>query len=156
MNVAESNIKEFCTENEINWTWSTPLASHHNGAVETMIKSVKNSLNKIVKDRILSEEEYRTVLAEVTASINSRPLWPSCDGDIEQQPITCADMLRPGGLPRDPESMNISCNPRKRYQFIQGVVNEWWKMWMCHFAPNLQARSKWYKERRNLEKGDIF
>ena len=91
----------------------------------------------------------------MTACVNSRPLWPSSDGDVDQPPITCLDLLRPSGLPRDPETMNISCNPRKRYQYIQSVVNEWWTLWMQHFAPNLQIRGKWFKKRSNLSVGDI-
>ena len=55
------------------------------------MKSVKISLNKVIKERVLSEDEYRTVLAEIADCINSRPLWPSCDGDIEQPPITSTD-----------------------------------------------------------------
>ena len=73
-----------------------------------MIKSVKTALNKVVKQQILNEEEYRTMLSEIATCINSRPVWPSSDDDIEQPPITCLDLIRPGGLPRDPSSMNIS------------------------------------------------
>ena len=65
-------IKEFCASKLIEWSFSTPTASHHNGVVEIMVKSVKSSLNKLVKERILSEEEYRTVISEVTNCINSR------------------------------------------------------------------------------------
>ena len=150
-----STLLEFCAKNVIQWTFSTPLASHHNGAVESMIKTVKLSLNKIVKERVLTEEEYRSVLSEIIACVNSRPLWPSGDGDVEQPLITCLDLLIPSGLPRDPETMNISCNPRKRYQYIQRLVNEWWALWMLHFTPNLQARGKWFKTRENLAVGDI-
>ena len=120
-----------------------------------MVKSVKISLNKVIKERVLSEEEYRTVLAEIANCINSRPLWPSCEGDIEQPSITCVDLLRPTGLPRDPICLNLSCHPRKRYQQIQSIVNEWWKLWMLHFIPNLQVRGKWLKTRENLCVGDI-
>ena len=119
-----SDIKGFCDRNSISWSFSTPLASHHNGAVESLVKSIKMSLNKVVKERILSEEEYRTVFAEITSCINSRPLWPSCDGNIQQPPITCLDLLRPAGLERNPESMNQSYNLRKRYHYIQLIVDE--------------------------------
>ena len=37
----------------------------------------------------------------------------------------------------------------------ENVVNDWWKIWLNNFAPNLQCRSKWYKDRRNVEVGDI-
>ena len=124
------------------------------GAVEAMVKSVKATLNKIVKNNILSEEDYRTVLCQITTCVNSRPLWPSTDGSVDQ-PIKRIDLLRPAGLPRDPENMNLTCNPRKRYQFIQNLVNEWWSLWMAHFVPNLQPRGKWFKRRENLSVSDI-
>ena len=108
-----------------------------------------------MRERALTEEEYRTIFSEVNASVNSRPLWPSNDGDINQPPITCNDILRPGGLERDPVTLNTVYCPRKRYEYIQNVVNEWWKLWLEHFVPNLQERSKWYKKRDNLSTGDI-
>ena len=153
--VENRKIKEFCASKLIEWSFSIPTASHHNGVVEIMVKSVKSSLNKLVKERILSEEEYRTVISEVTNCINSRPVWTSSEGDIEQAPITCNDLLRPDGLPRDPASLNLTCHPRKRHQQVRRMVNEWWRLWLLHFAPNLQCRSKWYKIRENLSVGDI-
>ena len=148
-------LMDFCHSKFISWTFSTPTASHHNGAVESMVKSVKTSLNKLIKGTVLDEEEYRTVFTEVSACINSRPLWPSSEGDIEQPPISCIDLMRPGGLPRDPDYLNLVSNPRKRYQKVQSIVNEWWNLWLLHFSPNLQPRNKWFKERENLSIGDI-
>lgn len=150
-----SRLLDFCDENLITWKFSTPLASHHNGAVESMVKCTKIALNKIVKGHLLSEEDYRTIFLEITACINSRPLWPASDGDVGGTPITCEDLIRPRGLPRDPIELNIAVNPRKRYQLIQNMVNEWWRLWMLHFTPNLQTRKKWFKIRENLEVGDI-
>lgn len=150
-----SPVLDFCEANLIEWSFSTPLAGHHNGAVESMVKSVKTALNKVVKGRVLWDEDYRTIFAEITACINSRPLWPSTDGDIDCPPITCEDMLRPTGLPRDPEELNVTCDPRKRYHQIQDIVNQWWRLWMLYFAPNLQSRSKWNKIRENVKVGDV-
>ena len=135
-------LKEFCSHYSLKWTFSTPTASHHNGAVESLIKSVKNAMNKVVKTHVLTEEEYRTVLCEIGSCINSRPLWPSTDGNIEQPPITCNDLIRPGGLQRNPVTMDLCDNPRRRYQHVQMVANEWWRLWMRYFVPNLQIRSK--------------
>ena len=137
-----TKLVDFCNEHSIKWTFSTPTASHHNGAVESMVKTVKLSLNKLLKNQVYKEEEYRTIFAQVTSIVNSRPLWPASDGDLSQPPITCNDLLRPRGLPRDPASMNVPINPRKRYDHIQNVVNDWWKIWLSNFTPNLQCRSK--------------
>ena len=135
------NLKDFIASINLHWTFSTPLASHHNGCVESLIKSVKMSLNKVIKENVLTQEEYRTVLVEVQSSINSRQLWPSDDGDLDQ-PITCNDLLHRKGLIHENDALNIS-NPRTRYGFIQKLVDGWWKYWMLHFVPNLQVRPKW-------------
>ena len=107
-----------------------------------MVKSVRTALNKLVKDKLMWKEDYRTIFVEITTCINSRPLWPPTGGGVGGTPIACADLLRPTGLPRDPVELNVKCDPRKRYQQIQNIVNNWWKLWLSHFAPNLQARSK--------------
>ena len=62
--------------------------------------------------------------------------------------------MRPHGLSTHPTYLN-HCNPRTRYDYIERVVSEWWRLWLRHFVPNLQSRSKWYKLRENLEPGDI-
>ena len=148
-------LRDFAAKYEFKWTFSTPLASHHNGAVESMIKSVKQALRKVINERVLTEEKYRTVLAQIQAVINSRPLWPSNEGDLQEPPITPNDLLRPKGLNKDPSQLNQGSNPRLRYDFIQRLVDEWWRQWMMYFVPNLQTRSKWKKQRENLEQGDI-
>ncbi len=149
-------LKDFCSKNGFKWTFSTPLASHHNGCVESMIKSVKLVLNKIVHRNTLNEEEYRTVFEIVTNSVNSRPLYPANDDSLDC-PITCNDLLRPtGALPNDPEFLNnVPADPRTRHQRVQVVANEWWKLWMSNFVPNLQPRNKWFKKRENVAVGDI-
>ena len=69
-NEEKMKIADMCNSKSIHWTFSTPTASHHNGAVESMVKSVKSSLNKLVKHQVYSKEEYRTIFAEIGASIN--------------------------------------------------------------------------------------
>ena len=151
----DKKLNEFCDNHTIKWTFSTPAASHHNGAVESLVKSVRTSLNKVIANKVLTEEEYRTVMCEVTSCVNSRPLWTPNEGDLHQPPITCNDMIKPGGLERNPETMSLNCDPRKRYAHVQSIVEEWWKYWMDHFTPNLQIRSKWFKQRENISIGDV-
>ena len=79
----------------------------------------------MVKHDILTEEEYRTFLMEIQDLINSRPFWPHHDGDIDDPPITCSDLLRPGSLIRQPIESN-KASPRSRFKYIQKVVEEWW------------------------------
>ena len=38
--VERKKLVDFCNEHSIKWTFSTPTASHHNGAVESIVKTV--------------------------------------------------------------------------------------------------------------------
>ena len=70
---------------QIRWSFNTPLASHHGGVWESMIKQVRRILCGLMKEssRTLTEEELQTLFCEVESILNSRPLVPeqSDDGD---------------------------------------------------------------------------
>ena len=57
---------------EFRWEWNTPHASHQNGVVETLIKSVRQALNVTCKNQAHSVEQWRTFLAEITYMVNDR------------------------------------------------------------------------------------
>ncbi|XP_068738865.1 uncharacterized protein [Montipora capricornis] len=59
---------------EFRWEWNTPHASHQNGIVETLIKSVRQAFNATCKNQAYSEEQWRTFLSEITYMVNGRPL----------------------------------------------------------------------------------
>ena len=59
------------------WKWNIPQASHQNGVVESLIKSERQALDASSKNQTLTEEQWRTYLAEVTYLTNGRPLYPS-------------------------------------------------------------------------------
>ena len=64
---------------EFRWEWNTPHASHQNGVVETLIKSVRQALNATCKNQAYSKEQWRTFLSEISYMVNGRPLYPSSD-----------------------------------------------------------------------------
>ena len=62
---------------DFKWQWNIPYASHQNGVVETLIKSVRQSLNATCKNQAFTDKQWRTFLSETTYIINGRPLYPS-------------------------------------------------------------------------------
>ena len=60
---------------------------------KSLVTRVKSYLSKILNESVFSEVEYRTVFTEITWCINSRPLWPISEGDVEQPPVACLVLL---------------------------------------------------------------
>ena len=137
------------------WSWNVPRASHQNGIVESLIKSVRQALDATSKNQALTEEQWRTYLAEVTCLINQRPLYPSSNGIWESPPITPNDLLIGNHFPPPMPEVESKVNPRHLMRSTEKRVQEFWNCWMKYFAPNLLPRNKWFRKRENLRKGDL-
>ena len=137
--------KDFCCD--FKWLWNIPHASHQNGVVETLIKSVRQSLDATCKSWAFTEEQWRTFLSETTYIINGRPLgkstyhtkWYSHRSSFS---ATSTRVWRKG-------------QPQTFLRNTQDQVNEFWKCWMRYFAPNLLPRNKWFRTRGNVEVDDL-
>ena len=140
---------------DFKWKWNTPHASHQNGVVESLIKSVRQAMNFTCKEPAFTEEQWRTFLAEITYQINSRPLYPSSDSIWETPPITPNDiLLGQHSTPPQPE-WEEKVNPRDMIRSTEKRVNDFWCCWMKYFAPNLLPRNKWFRTRENVKEGDL-
>jgi len=95
------------------WQWNTPHASHQNGIVESLIRSVRQALNSVCKNQTFTEEQWRTFLAETTYMINSRPLYPCSEDVWEEPPITPNDILF--------GQHNPPPQPNKKSELIPGI-----------------------------------
>ena len=50
---------------------------------------------------------------------------------------------------------DVSLNPKKRFQFIERLTQDYWKRWHVHYFPSLILHQKWHVEVRDLSVGDI-
>jgi hypothetical protein len=70
----QSNIPDFCASQNIHWSFIPERAPHFGGIWESAVKSMKTHLRRVVGNAKLTFEELTTVLAQVEACLNSRPL----------------------------------------------------------------------------------
>ena len=68
------NVSEFCSVNKIAWKFIAPRAPWQGGFYEIMIKLVKNCLRKVLYKKKVSLAELETIIIEIQARINNRPL----------------------------------------------------------------------------------
>ena len=87
---SQQDITDFCSSQGITWKFIPEHSPHFGGLWEAAVKSMKSHLKRVVGDVKLTYEELSTILAQVEACLNSRPLvsLPHDDDGIE--------MLTPG------------------------------------------------------------
>jgi len=150
-------IKHECAEKgtEFEWKFNCPTASHMNGAVESLIKSVKQAIDGSFGFTSYTERQWTTILYEVSHLVNSRPLYPSSDDVLDAPPITPNSILLGTGITVPQPRREERVNPRHLNHAVQQRVQLFWEQWMRHFAPSLVSRSKWYQPRSDVSVGDL-
>ena len=98
-------IKEFLQQKEILWVFNPPTASHMGGVWERMIRSVRKIFNAVLKEQNLTEESLVTLMCEVKAILNSRPLTKISDDPNDLQALTPNHLLLLRAGPSFPPGM---------------------------------------------------
>lgn len=147
-------ISEFCSSKGIEWRFIPEHGPHFGGLWEAAVKSTKTHLRRIVCSVKLTYEEFATILIQVEACLNSRPLVyldTSDDDGIEALHFLIGRPLC--SLP-DPSFSYHSLTLQHCWNLCQTLNSHFWNRWSSDYL-SLNHYSKWYKEVKNLEVGDI-
>ena len=139
-------ISEFCSAQNIEWRFIPERAPHFGGLWEAAVKSMKSHLKRVVADIKLTFEELATVLAQIEACLNSRPLAPlSCDDDGEEA-LTPGHFLIGRPLESLPDHA-FSYRPislLRRWHLCQHLVCHFWRRWSVEYLATLVKFTKWH------------
>lgn len=105
----------------------------------------------------MSEEVLQTVLIEIEAILNSKPLgYVSADlADLDAVTPNCLLMGRPdGSLPQVvyPESELLT---KRRWRHSQVLADRFWTAFIRHYLPAMQTRGKWQSPSPDIEPGTV-
>jgi len=157
---ADPVLREYGVKKKIKWIFQPPSAPHWGGVHESLVKSVKRTLYRTLTDissrnRYLKEDEFRTLMADITGFLNSRPLtYESSDVDDFRALTPNHFLLQRASASAPPGEFSIP-NQRDHFKFIQHVSNLVWSRWIKEYLPNQIARRKWKLPERNFKRGDV-
>lgn len=125
----KNSIHEFTRDSKISWSFIPPNAPHFGGIWEAGVKSIKTHLYKIVGTVALTFEELQTVLCEIEAILNSRPLIPLSTDPNDLNYISPGHFLVGDALNSLPchDLTDVNTNRLTRWQLIEQLRQHFWK-----------------------------
>ena len=141
----------------ISFLFNPPSASHMGRVWERQIRTVRSVLSGITK-RLggrFNSTTLRTIMYEVMAIVNSRPLTQVTDTSQPLTPNMLLTMKTDVVLPMPGSFSESDVYSKKRWLVVQHIANEFWKRWRSEYLSQLQVRKKWSKVRSNARVGDI-
>lgn len=156
--LSPSNIQIYEKQFQFKWSFNPPSAPHHGGIFEAAVKSMKHHLVREIGSSLFTFEEYGTLLSQVEACLNSRPLGPIHDDHSEDLALTPAHFLIGRALvtlPEEGDFKSIPDNRLERWQRLQKVNQLFWEKWKNSYLLGLIRRTKWDDDDRNTQVGDI-
>jgi hypothetical protein len=153
----EDDVVNYTSDLGVTWHFIPPHAPNFGGLWEISMKSVKGHLAKIMRDTIYTYEECSTLLCQIEAVLNSRPLTPMSEDPNDLMPLTPAHFLIGGPVDAYPETslLNIRDSRLSRWQLIEKQRQDFWNRWTKEYLNHLQQRSKWKEDRPNIRLGDL-
>ncbi|XP_076301820.1 uncharacterized protein LOC143219898 [Lasioglossum baleicum] len=139
------------------WHFIPPSAPHFGGLWEAGVKSVKHHLRRVLGDRMLTFEEFTTLLCAIEACLNSRPLAPISDTLDEYETLTPGHFLVGSSLtvPPQPSYLDLCENRLSRWQLVRHAAERFWRLWQDDYINTLQQRSKWRKPYPPISTGQL-
>ena len=150
-------ISDYCATRGIEWKHIPERAPHFGGLWEAAVKSMKRHLRKIVGNVRLTYEELATVLTQVEACLNSRPLTPMPESEDGIEVLTPGHFLVGSPLESIPDpSASFRTTPLlRRWHLCQALVRHFWQRWSSEYVQHLHERTKWKSPTRNARVGDL-
>ncbi|XP_046399958.1 uncharacterized protein LOC124166473 [Ischnura elegans] len=140
------------------WTFIPPRAPHFGGIWEAAVRSFKHHLKRVLGDNTLTYEELSTLLVQIEACLNSRPLTYINSELNDFVILTPGHFLIGSSLLAPPEPFmedDLQKTFGSRWKQMACMRNSFWKTWRKDILHQMQQRNKWLKPIRNLREGDI-
>ncbi|XP_045501456.1 uncharacterized protein LOC123698751 [Colias croceus] len=151
------DIASSLANNGTEWRFIPPHAPNFGGVWEAGIKSTKHHLRRVIGDSTLTYEELATVLVQIEACLNSRPLSVASSDSGDPNPLTPGHFLigEPLIMAPDNNFEYEKISNLRRWQLTQRMVQHFWKRWSQECLTQFFQRYKWKGKVPDIKVGDV-
>lgn len=162
INVEDCQLQNFLQNKGVTWRFNSPHSSHKGGVWERMIGVSRRILNSMLlknPQKHLTHEVLSTLMYEVSAIINSRPLV-SVSYDSEDPTVLTPSILLTQKFPDMDISfkdlpVSLKDSYKAQWKCVQYLADIFWSKWKKEYLQTLQSRQKWVNSCRNIQTGDV-
>ncbi|XP_026315040.1 uncharacterized protein LOC113226570 isoform X1 [Hyposmocoma kahamanoa] len=153
----KQQVYEFASQKGIEFHFIPSYSPTFGGLWEAAVKSTKYHLKRVLHKNVLTYEQLSTVLTEIEAVLNSRPLLPLSSDPNDYCYLTPGHFIIGSALTMYPEndSSDVPQNRLKFWQLCTNIKQAFWKMWHKYYLNVLQNRPKWKQEHCNVRLGSL-
>lgn len=141
----DDNFLHYLAKNSIKWHFIPSRSPHFGGIWESVIKSTKFHLKRVLGNSALTFEELYTVITQIEAILNSRPLVPLSSDPSDLTALTPGHFIIGESLSAIPQHdvryvAEIRLN---KYERLQKMLQHFWTRWSQEYLATLHQRQKW-------------
>ncbi|XP_065089129.1 uncharacterized protein LOC135710468 [Ochlerotatus camptorhynchus] len=153
----QDEIVSACASEGITWHLTPPKAPHFGGLWEAAIKVAKKHLFRTLGSSRMSFEEMCTVLAQIEAIMNSRPLLPMTEDPNDMSALTPAHFLIGSSLHAlpDPDLRSFPAYKLDHYQQLQLHVQQFWTHWRKEYLQELMKDTRGWNRNEEIVPGKM-
>ncbi|XP_055584794.1 uncharacterized protein LOC129737659 [Uranotaenia lowii] len=141
----------------VDFKFIPPRSPNFGGLWEAAVKSFKRHFRRTIGNNPLTYDELHTVVHQISAILNSRPLTPLSNDPDDYQALTPGHFLvgRPITAFPEPDLQDLPLNRLSLWQEKEMFVQRIWQRWSTEYLSNLHNRTKWTKKRNNIQVGTM-
>lgn len=158
--ISQQLIVEYMAKQNIQWHFISPRASpHYGGLWEAAVKAANCKLHlvRMTKESHLRHEELQTLLVQIEAILNSRPLTPISADPKDLNALTPGHFLIGSLLTSYPEPQldGLPTNRLSRWQHVEQLRQNFWRRWSREYLHQCQQRNKWQMQNVSIYNGQM-
>ncbi|KAK6731725.1 hypothetical protein RB195_007910 [Necator americanus] len=141
-----NKIDSFLTNHRIAWRFITPLSPWKGGFYERLVALFKSAFVKAIGRQLLKLDQLHTVVVEIEAIINSRPITPYRENDVSIRVLKPNDFISPEvSLQLPPRLLvdDIAVSGHRLadwYKQTVTVLDSFWDIWHTDYLSALVQR----------------
>lgn len=154
--ISNSSVQNYLLDNQIQWHFIPSRSPTFGGLWERAVRSIKSHLKRVLINTTLTYESFYTVLTQIEAILNSRPLCPLSEDPNDLTPLTPAHFLIGNTMLNIPhDEGNLQNNKLIKYNQLQQLTKHFWNRWNKEYLHTLQQRNKWHRNNTDITVGSL-